>query len=679
MSSLITNHVFLVISVLSMSERRSRYNDRYEGSYQVRHQPYGRREGESRRRSPQNGIESCGREGTFKRNVSSERQIDSRGHTRSGRANTSPDHRTECRDTNLKHRIEWRGRDGTCRPSTSPEHRIDYQSHKGTIRPNNSYKHRITSESHKGTCRPNISPEHRIDTRGQDEQHNMIGQADCVDIRNKRATSPPQYIEASTSGVSYVRENLRALKCSDVVTHNPKKKKQSNQTQNIDQSQKSAQLKTKSCSICDFVGMANIARHIDQSHVPWFASPEFACWTCRVNCGSTPFTSRHSQHDILMMSDDRLEDWIERMNGFLSELVSVLGCTSLEEALAVVVANGWYPNRKCTHSERQFLQMRLWSESAGRPVPETVQLTPPNSVSALINRAILRCIVVELDQSQRDRLMQCHIKVERLVPKSPMRIVDSHAHLDQIMERSGRDTWLSSAENAVDLQYVICSLNFRSSWPMFERLLYDKRVYFTAGYHPHVTSLDLSIADLEDQERVLMHPRCLAFGEVGLDYFYHHTDKEKAMQKKFIRRLLPVAASRNVRVVIHCREGSKQGEAMADLTEIMTEALPPTHQVYLHNFVGTPADVVKWQSHFPDIYFGISASYSSTDLILSAALYKVPLDKLLIESDAPHVLSAPWELTRVFKEVGKLLNMSTTMVAELTRFNACRFYGLPQR
>ena len=78
------------------------------------------------------------------------------------------------------------------------------------------------------------------------------------------------------------------------------------------------------------------------------------------------------------------------------------------------------------------------------------------------------------------------------------------------------------------------------------------------------------------------------------------------------------------------------------------------------------------------MYFGLPAGYSRTDLNLSEALLRVPLDRLLAESDAPYKLKGPWELPKVFREVGALLNMSTAMVAELTRFNACRFYGLPQ-
>ena len=220
---------------------------------------------------------------------------------------------------------------------------------------------------------------------------------------------------------------------------------------------------------------------------------------------------------------------------------------------------------------------------------------------------------------------------------------------------------------AFQLQYIVCSLNFCRSWPYFRDLLEDPRIYLTAGYHPHETSGQFSTADLEAQAEVLEHPRCLAFGEIGLDYHTHSSTVERERQQHFLKKLLPVAAEKQRRIVIHCREGPTPQEAQSDLLDIMKELLPPTQRVYLHHFSRTSADVDTWRSVFPEMYFGLLALYSRTNLTLSEALLRVPLDRLFAESDAPYNLKGPWELPKVFREVGALLNMCTVMVAELTR------------
>ena len=485
-------------------------------------------------------------------------------------------------------------------------------------------------------------------------------------------------VEVPRPSTTYVKENLRERR------HH---QDQSEPQRSRDLETERPLIKPKNCAVCGPIVTTNMTRHIDQHHVPWYVTPEFACWACKENCGSGPFTARHSHHDPLMMSDSRLDDWLVRITGLLEELRVILGCSDLEQLLELVIRRKWYPDRGGSVSARQFLHMRLWARSVGRTVPETCALTPPDDVSILVNRVVFRCIMVALTQTEREFLMNWEPPQSSLMPRGTMLIVDSHTHLDRIMSQTGCQPWLiegvptdtlQAMPGAFQLQYIICSLNFRRSWPYFRELLEDPRVYVTAGYHPHETSGQFSTADLEKQAEILEHPRCLAFGEIGLDYFTHSSTVEKERQHHFLKKLLPVAAEKQRRIVIHCRDGPTPREAQSDLLEIMKELLPPTQQVYLHHFCGTSADVDTWRAVFPEMYFGLPAGYRRTDLNLSEALLRVPLDRLLAESDAPYKLKGPWELPQVFREVGALLNMSTAMVAELTRFNACSFYGLPQ-
>jgi len=162
---------------------------------------------------------------------------------------------------------------------------------------------------------------------------------------------------------------------------------------------------------------------------------------------------------------------------------------------------------------------------------------------------------------------------------------------------------------------------------------------------------------------------------VGLDYTSANED-ERACQKGYLTRYLPLVATRQTRIVVHCREGHT-GNALGDLLEVMRQTIPSSRPVYVHHFVGSADDVEAWNAAFDTVYFGIPARYDHHNRTETDALLKVPLRRLLLESDCPYILSQPWDLTRVLDRVSLLLNMSPLMVAELTRANACRFYGLP--
>ena len=136
-------------------------------------------------------------------------------------------------------------------------------------------------------------------------------------------------------------------------------------------------------------------------------------------------------------------------------------------------------------------------KSVGRTVPETCALTPPDDVSILVYRVVFRCIMVELTQSERDFLMNWEPPQTLLMPRGTMLIVDSHTHLDRIIAKTGGQPWLvegvptdtlQAMPGAFQLQYIVCSLNFRRSWRYFRDLLEYPRIYITAGYHPHEAS-----------------------------------------------------------------------------------------------------------------------------------------------------------------------------------------------
>ena len=292
---------------------------------------------------------------------------------------------------------------------------------------------------------------------------------------------------------------------------------------------------------------------------------------------------------------------------------------------------------------------------------------------------MMRHLFVNMPREDRDRLLDLELQVTVPSPGDNDRPL-SHCHLDR-MPLHDQPSWNRAVQEQGHLgpvfQYLMCSLSFASTWRSrhVDDLLEDSRVFFTVGLHPHETSRPITRRMEERQTELLQHPRCRGFGEAV--FHYAHPDlEERECQHGYLRRHLPLVAEYQTRVVVHCWEGDT-GSALADLLGIFKACVAPTRSINVHHFVGIAADVEAWSSAFPDVYFDIPACYSPGNVEESDALLKVPLPRLLLESDSPYILQQPFGLTGLIARVSHLLNMPPAMVAEMTRFNACRFYGLP--
>lgn len=212
-----------------------------------------------------------------------------------------------------------------------------------------------------------------------------------------------------------------------------------------------------------------------------------------------------------------------------------------------------------------------------------------------------------------------------------MRLVDSHCHLDDkqfagdreaVIERAqaagvARAMAIGTGDGPQDLETAI---RLADSHPFF---------YATVGVHPH----DAAKAVPETFERLhdlLSHPKVLALGEIGLDYHYDFSPRD-TQRAAFIRQL-ELARDASKPVVIHTRE------AWADTMLILREHYQGGG--IFHCFTGGPAeaqDAVKFGFH---LSFGGVLTFPKADTVREAARI-APLDRLLIETDAPYLAPVP--------------------------------------
>lgn len=256
-----------------------------------------------------------------------------------------------------------------------------------------------------------------------------------------------------------------------------------------------------------------------------------------------------------------------------------------------------------------------------------------------------------------------------------MRLIDSHAHIDDAAFSKNRDV-LIRALPYQGIQYMINpGSDLRSSRRAVELAGNYERVYAAVGTHPHEAK-DYS-AQVE-REYVRMARECdkvVAIGEIGLDYYYEHS--QPAIQKRVFVRQLEMADELDLPVVIHSRS------AESDMYPILKKHLGK-HGGVMHCFSG------DWAAAMQYLSLGMYISIAGTVTFKNAkptqdVAKRVPLDRLLIETDAPYLTPVPFRGKRnepalvqyVSQKIADLRGIPEEEVAENTRENTRRLFSLP--
>lgn len=244
-------------------------------------------------------------------------------------------------------------------------------------------------------------------------------------------------------------------------------------------------------------------------------------------------------------------------------------------------------------------------------------------------------------------------------------MIDSHCHL---FEQYFPDPSLA-IQDAFDAGLsgmVLVGITPEDSREALALAKTDSRLGATVGFHPHEAASFKGEETLEILKALLEDPSALALGEIGLDYFKGYSDPE--VQKPVVAKLLPLAKEQGKPVIFHCRD------AYQDLGEMVkAEGLS---QGIVHCFTGQYEDAKL----FVDLGFHISFSgiltYPSARHLKEVAR-KLPLDRLLIETDSPYLApqavrgkpNHPKYLTHTLKDLAEVLGRTMPEVEALVDKN----------
>lgn len=199
-------------------------------------------------------------------------------------------------------------------------------------------------------------------------------------------------------------------------------------------------------------------------------------------------------------------------------------------------------------------------------------------------------------------------------------------------------------------------------------------VYAAVGYHPHETKT-ADPADLAALEKLLAHPKVVAIGEVGLDYFHEHSPRD--VQQKLLRTFLSWYEKHQKPIIIHCRD------AYEDLLRILREHGRAPYRGTLHCYSSDAATMKKYLDLGFHIAFGGALTYKKNDALREACAL-CPKDRLLFETDGPYLApqsmrgkrNEPLYMIETAECAAQLHGMSVDEIAALTTANARALFGM---
>lgn len=259
--------------------------------------------------------------------------------------------------------------------------------------------------------------------------------------------------------------------------------------------------------------------------------------------------------------------------------------------------------------------------------------------------------------------------------------VDSHAHLDGKQFDSDREGVIARAREA-GVQTMVAIGNgdgppkFDAGIHLAEQYPY---MFATIGIHPHEAKL-ADDASYHEMARLAQHPKVIAWGEIGLDYYYDHSPRHT--QKEVFARQMELAALAELPIVIHCRPSDGSDDAWNDcLAMIENQWAPNGLGGILHCFTGNVAQVKRALDMGFMISFAGNLTFPKAQQIRDAAL-EVPLDRMLIETDAPYLAPVPHRGRRnepafvkeTARKLGELRGLSMEEIGERTSRNFYNFF-----
>lgn len=253
-------------------------------------------------------------------------------------------------------------------------------------------------------------------------------------------------------------------------------------------------------------------------------------------------------------------------------------------------------------------------------------------------------------------------------------LIDTHAHLNAIQYQEDLEEVIERAQSEGVEIIVVVGFDRETITRAIELADTYEFIYATVGWHP-VDAIDMTDEDLKWIEELCSHPKVVALGEMGLDYYWDKSPKE--IQKEVFRKQIALAKKVKLPIIIHNRE------ATADIIEILEEENASEVGGIMHCFTGSVEVAKQCMDMNFYISFGGPVTFKNAKKPKEVAA-EIPLDRLLIETDCPYLTPHPFRGKRnepsyvkyVAEQIAELKGVTFEEIALKTSDNAKRFFGI---
>ncbi len=253
-------------------------------------------------------------------------------------------------------------------------------------------------------------------------------------------------------------------------------------------------------------------------------------------------------------------------------------------------------------------------------------------------------------------------------------MIDSHCHLADAAFDTDLSDVIARAKIA-GVGRLICIADSMTEAVKCQTIANNHaEIFFTVGVHPHVASGFHGESDPSEIRTIAGDPKCVAIGEIGLDYHYMNSPKDT--QQRVFEKQLVIAKALDLPAVVHCREAAE------DIWTIVNHVKPL--RLVIHCCTEKWADAARFVDAGYFLSFTGIATYPKSEEIRET-IKRCPIERLMIETDSPYLAPVPHRgkrnepafVAEVAKCIAEVKGMSITQVDAKTTQNTLEFFGLP--
>lgn len=250
-------------------------------------------------------------------------------------------------------------------------------------------------------------------------------------------------------------------------------------------------------------------------------------------------------------------------------------------------------------------------------------------------------------------------------------IFDTHSHYDDEKFNPDREELMKSLQSQGVSHIVTCGCDIETTQFNFDLAQQYDYVYFAAGFHPECLE-GASQEDLEIIKNFAQNKKCVAIGEIGLDYHWMSSPKE--IQQDFFKAQIELAKKLDMPVIVHDRE------AHGDTLDILKATKP---KGVVHCFSGSKEmarEIIKL-----GMYIGLNGVVTFNNARKSLEVVReIPIERLVLETDCPYLAPVPMRgkinnssyIPYIAEKIAGVLGMDAQELLDITNENAKGLYSL---